>query len=93
MKKIQLDIPSIKEHYPRAWKDFEDFNQELNEIYGFKSETAFEAYPFEYQLGVFIRFFIDLGMELDVCNIEFEMIPAVIEENFKGHNQAVAHYS
>ena len=93
MKKIQLDIPLIKEQYPRAWKDFEDFCQELNEIYGFKDSTVFESYPFEYQLGVFIRFFIDLGMELDVCNIEFEMIPAVIEENFKGHNQAVAHYS
>ena len=93
MKKIQLDISSIKEQYPRAWKDFEDFNQELNEAYGFRANTAFESYPFEYQLGVFIRFFIDLGMELDVCNIEFDLIPAVIEENFKGHNQAVAHYS
>ncbi|MDB5258412.1 MAG: hypothetical protein JWM14_3107 [Chitinophagaceae bacterium] len=93
MKKIQLNIPFIKEQYPRAWKDFEDFNQELNEAYGFKPNAAFESYPFEYQLGVFIRFFIDLGMELDVCNIEFDMIPAVIEENFKGHNQAVAHYS
>lgn len=93
MKKIQLDIPSIKEQYPRAWKDFEDFCKELNGIYQFQSVTSFESYPFEYQLGIFIRFFVDLGMELDVCNIEFEMIPAVIEENFKGHNQAVAHYS
>lgn len=93
MKKIQLNIPSIKEQYPRAWKDFEDFQQELIETYSFKDSASFELYPFEYQLGVFIRFFIDLGMELDVCNIGFEMIPAVIEENFKGHNQAVAHYS
>jgi len=93
MKKIQLDIPSIKEQYPRAWKDFEDFNRELNEIYGFKAETPFDSYPFEYQLGIFLRFFTDLGMELDVCNIEFDLIPSVIEENFKGHNQAVAHYS
>ena len=93
MKKIQLDIPLIKAQYPRAWKDFEDFYKELHEVYGFQADLAFESYPFEYQLGVFIRFFIDLGMELDVCNIEFDMIPAVIEENFKGHNQAVAHYS
>ncbi len=93
MKKIQLDILSIKAQYPRAWKDFEDFCKELNEVYEFQANTEFESYPFEYQLGIFIRFFIDLGMELDVCNIEFEMIPAVIEENFKGHNQAVAHYS
>lgn len=93
MKKIQLDIPYIKEQYPRAWKDFDDFYHELNGIYEFNDQTTFESYPFEYQLGVFIRFFTELGMDLDVCNIEFEMIPAVIDENFKGHNQAAAHYS
>jgi hypothetical protein len=93
MKKIQLDISVLKEEYPRAWKDFEDFYQELNQTNSFKDTLSFEHYPFEYQLGVFIRFFHDAGMELDVCNIDFEMIPAAIEENFKGHNQAVAHYS
>ncbi|MDB5272623.1 MAG: hypothetical protein JWO58_990 [Chitinophagaceae bacterium] len=93
MKKIQLDISSIKTQYPRAWKDFEDFYTELNEAYGFQATQSFEVYPFEYQLGVFFRFFMDNGIELDVCNIEFDLIPAAIEENFKGHNQAVAHYS
>ncbi|HSZ72770.1 MAG TPA: hypothetical protein VK750_08835 [Cytophagaceae bacterium] len=93
MKKIQLDISGIKTQYPRAWKDFEDFYGELKETYSYQETLAFEHYPFEYQLGIFFRFFIDNGMELDVCNIEFEMIPAVIEENFKGHNQSVAHYS
>lgn len=93
MKKIQLDISSIKSQYPRAWKDFEDFLEEVYKTYGFTIPQSFESYPFEFQLGLFIRFFIDLGIELDVCNIEFEMIPSVIEENFKGHNQAVAHYS
>ena len=93
MKKIQLDIDRIKGLYPRAWKDFEDFYNELNTACTFQPHSAFTEFPFEYQLGIFFRYFIDNGMELDICNIEFEMIPAVIEENFKGHNQAVAHYS
>lgn len=93
MKTIQLNIEHIQKEYPRAWQDFVDFHTELCQASRFSSSIAFEQYPFEYQLGVLFRYFNENGIELDVCNIEFELIPAVIEENFKGHNQSVAHFS
>jgi hypothetical protein len=90
---IQLDLAHIQKEYPRAWQDFVDFHEELCHTSHFSAALPFEAYPFEYQLGVFFRYFNENGIELDVCNIEFHLIPAVIEENFKGHNQSVAHFS
>ncbi len=93
MKIIQVNIEHIQKEYPRAWQDFTDFHTELCKASNFVSSLQFEQYPFEYQLGIFFRYFNENGIELDVCNIEFELIPAVIEENFKGHNQSVAHFS
>jgi hypothetical protein len=93
MKTIQLDIAHLKENYPNAWKDFDDFVHEIYQTNSFVASIAFEAYPFEFQLGVFYRYFNENGIELDICNIELELIPSVIEENFKGHDQAVKHFS
>ena len=93
MKTIQIDISHLQTEYPNAWKDFEDFLNELCNSYGFNSPITFINYPFEFQLGVFYRYFNENGIELDICNIELDLIPSVIEENFKGHNQAVTHFS
>jgi hypothetical protein len=93
MNTIQLNFEHIKKEYPRAWQDFVDFHAALCNASNFSSSLRFEDYPFEYQLGVFFRYFNENGIELDVCNIEYDLIPSVIEENFKGHNQSVAHFS
>jgi|GEM_PF-1809455 len=93
MKTIQLDYAHLQQEYPRAWQDFNDFHTALCASTGFSAELSFEKLPFEYQLGVFFRYFNENGIELDVCNVDYELIPAVIEDNFKGHNQAIAHFS
>lgn len=93
MKIIQLDFTLLQNEYPIAWQDFNDFHTSLCASSEFTTVLSFEKLPFEYQLGVFFRYFNENGIELDVCNIDYELIPSVIEENFKGHNQAIGHFS
>lgn len=84
----------IQEDAPKAWADFEKFYQE---IIGSLSEEIkkinFLEFPFSMQFGVYIAYFQDNGMEMDVQTMNFEFIQTTVYEMFIAHERIMDHYS
>lgn len=88
-----MDINKIKSEAPHAWNDFLTFySREFKEI-DFLINTEFTSLPFEMQLGIYLKYFRENGVELDVCNADYEMLPEVITEAFQVHEKVISHYS
>jgi len=93
MEKIRIDSHTIKTSAPHAWEEFIKYYQEVIKDYACLSAAAAEDIPLELQLGLFMRFFHDNGIELDVGNIDFELLPETIREAFETHERIISHYS
>ena len=93
MSNITLNINSLQQEYPKTWKDFDDFQKKLIADNAQLSSLPFSSLPYEWQLGVFLGYFFDSGIELDVCNAGMENTPALITEAFKVQENNISHYS
>jgi hypothetical protein len=91
-------MPTLNQAYiqfdaPNAWKQFTEFYQESVQPYPKLRDISIEDLPMEMLVGLFVRFFRENGMELDVSNFEFEDLSSVIEDNFKVLQQTMQHFS
>lgn len=90
---MNINFENLKNNCPKAWDDFlnyysSDFlsKPELKSI-------PFTSLPFEMQLGIYLKYFTENGVELDVCNTDFEVLPSSIEEAFTTYEKVISHYS
>lgn len=82
-------ISKVQNDTPGAWDDFEEFYKENYKI----GIAEFLAFPFEMQLGVYLKFLIENTVEIDICNPEFSSLPDVVADAFAVHERVRGHFS
>jgi hypothetical protein len=93
MENYGLNYATIQTQSPKAWEDFVKFYKTEFEIPAFLKNIEITQIPFEMQLGVFLKYFNENGVELDVCNTEYSLLPEHITEAFQTHEKVISHYS
>lgn len=93
MEKLKLNYLSIQDTAPTAWQDFLNFYKTEFNSYSFLRDTDFTNLPFEMQLGILLRYFKDNGVELDVCNTDYNYLPQTIQGAFAIYEKVISHYS
>ena len=93
METVKPDLPKIKSIAPKAWADFENFYQTNYSSYASDSKLKLEQLPFELLLGLLLRYFIENGVEWDVSNTEYTMLPETLLEVFDNYEKVISHYS
>lgn len=78
-------IEKIKKDTPKAWRYFAEFY--LNDFEGKLDEPKFERMAFEYQLGVFIRFFNSVNTDVDIYSNEPEALQDAVVEAFNQYEE------
>ncbi|WP_299250912.1 hypothetical protein [uncultured Cytophaga sp.] len=92
MNNVTVNIKNLQKEFPKTWKDFTDFHHTIHNSTNLSS-IPFESLPFDWQLGVFIHYFLDSGIDLDILNAGYEFIPGLIQEAFKIQENNISHYS
>lgn len=92
MSNVTLNIEMLQKEFPKTWNDFNAFQFEISEA---KDLTAlpFESLPFDWQLGVYLHYFMDSGIDLDISNAGYEFIPGLITEAFRIQEHNISHFS
>jgi hypothetical protein len=93
MEKQFINYSAIESNSPKAWKDFLSFYTSEFASYSFLNKVEFNQLPFEMQLGIFLKYFNENGIELDVCNTDYALLPDTITEAFSNHEKGISHYS
>jgi hypothetical protein len=92
---VNFDLTqNIETHAPKAWEDFKKYYSVL--ISPFPDSitlTDFNLLPFQMQFGVFLEYFIDNGLNLDLCNYDTDTIQEMIYETFVAYEKMMGHYS
>jgi hypothetical protein len=91
MNNVTLNIEKLQQEFPKTWRDFSDFRISVNQT--IVTPEQFNTFPFEYQLGSFLHYFSDSGIDIDLNNYTFELLPSLIEEAFKLQENNISHYS
>jgi len=93
MESIKPDFIKIKEIAPKAWADFEDFYKTNYPVYFSDPKLSSEMLPFEMLLGLLLRYFIENGVEWDISNTDYNMLPETLLEVFENYEKVISHYS
>jgi len=92
MSNVTLNIEILQKEFPKTWKDFNDFHNEIKKDPSL-AHLPFSLFPFEWQIGVYLHYFLDSGIDLDISNAGYEFIPGLILEAFKIQENNISHYS
>jgi len=92
MSNVTLNIEVLQKEFPKTWKDFSDFHHEISNSKNL-DYIPFENLPFDWQLGVYLHYFLDSGIDLDISNAGYEFIPGLIQEAFLIQENNISHYS
>lgn len=92
MSNVTLNIELLQKEFPKTWKDFNDFSHEISAAQQL-SHIPFNTLPFDWQLGVYVHYFLDSGIDLDISNAGYEFIPGLIQEAFLIQENNISHYS
>jgi hypothetical protein len=92
MSNVTLNIEILQKEFPKTWKDFIDFHTEIKKDASL-AQIPFSTFPFEWQIGVYLHYFLDSGIDLDISNAGYEFIPGLILEAFKIQENNISHYS
>jgi hypothetical protein len=88
-----FNFKSIEELCPNSHKDFLIFYQEEFGQIQFLKNVPFDTIPFELQLGIFLKYFTKNGIDLDICNTEYSLLPEMITDTFKNFEKVIGHFS
>ncbi|HVD98764.1 MAG TPA: hypothetical protein VNB90_11220 [Cytophagaceae bacterium] len=93
MEIVKPDLIKLKALAPKAWADFENFYQENFPSYAADQKMKTDQLPFELLLGLLLRYFIENGVEWDVSNTDYTMLPDTLLEVFENYEKVISHYS
>lgn len=76
----------IEGETPKAWRYFQEYY--ANEFDGISRQiTAFNELAFEYQLGVYIRFFDTINTDIQLYSTNMEVLQEAILEAFQTYEE------
>jgi hypothetical protein len=91
MSDILFKIPSES---PKAWAEFEKFYEDLSGHWAVSlNSIEFMSLPFEMQLGIFLSYFTDNSLDLDIQNTDTDTLKETIYDTFRVHENMMGHYS
>jgi hypothetical protein len=90
---VKPDLEKIKAIAPKAWADFEDFYNSNYPSFASDAKLKADLLPFEMLLGLLLRYFTENGVEWDVSNTEYGMLPETLIEVFESYEKVISHYS
>lgn len=93
METIKPDLTKIKTLAPKAWADFENFYQTNFPVYYSDPKMSTDQLPFEFLQGLLLRYFIENGVEWDVTNTDYPLLPETLLEVFESYEKVISHYS
>ena len=93
LKLKDMTIQALPVQSPRAWEDFIIFYTKLEKENGLIQPLEFLNLPFEMQFGVFVSYFNDNGLDVDIQNWNIELLKTTICETFNLHENMMSHYS
>ena len=77
-------VQAIKSEYPKSYHYFSLF---YNENYSNPTLNDFESFNFEFQFGVFIRFFNSVSTDVDIFSNELEALHESTKEAFAQYEE------
>lgn len=92
MSNVTLNIEDLQKEFPKTWKDFNEFHLAIIKSTNLLS-IPFESLPFDWQLGAYLHYFLDSGIDLDISNAGYEFIPGLIVEAFRIQENNISHFS
>ena len=84
-----MSINIIKSNSPNAWADFIEF---YDTNFG-NTKLKIETLPFEFLVGVYLVFFSENGIEIDLGNIELQELENEIIKTFAWQEVNRNHFS
>lgn len=93
METLKPDLVKIKSIAPKAWADFENFYRTNFPVYAGDPKLQAEQLPFELLSGLLLRYFVENGVEWDVSNTDYAMLPDTLPEVFENYEKVISHYS
>lgn len=87
-----IALPSFAPEYPEAWADLIAFYQQVKQSLPGLT-LAFEQLPFEVQLGIYLKFFEEEGVEIDLNNSTYPELPERVKEAFVLYDHLRRHSS
>lgn len=91
MQKVDFDY--LYNQCPKGWNDFSNYYKENYQTTDFLKDVSFEKIPFDMQIGVYLSYFNENGVELDICNIDYTLLPDLIKDTFTDYENVISHYS
>lgn len=89
-----MTLKDIPQETPKAWADFQQYYIGLLNGYDVNLSTlTFLSLPFEMQFGVYVSYFKDQGLDIDVPQWDIEMLQVTICETFRLHENMMSHFS
>jgi hypothetical protein len=93
METVKPDITKIKVIAPKAWADFEVFYKSNFADLATDPKLSPDVLPFELLLGLLLRYFIENGVEWDVSNTDYPLLPETLLDVFETYEKVISHYS
>jgi len=85
---------NISSESPKAWAEFEKFYKDLSGSWDAGlSGISPQSLPFEMQLGIFLAYFRDNGLDLDFQNTDPDTLKEIIHDTFRLQENMIGHYS
>jgi hypothetical protein len=87
------DFIRIQSSAPKAWEDFKKFySDNFGNLEPLK-KIDFTTLPFEMQLGIFLKYFRENGVEPDVQNLDISELENTIADLFEDYERMTGHFS
>jgi len=84
-----MKVAEIAQNSPNSWADFVEFYNSNFE----KHQIVIENLPFEFLLGLYLRYFNENGIEIDLSNTEFQELENEIVKAFAWQEVNRNHFS
>ena len=90
MENIKIDYTKLKTIAPVAWTDIEEY---FTTNYPAFSTFKLETLPFDITIGIYLHYFIENGVEWDINNTDYQLLPETLVEVFENYEKVISHYS
>ena len=84
---------NIKEKFPLSWKEFNTYYTKKWSGNSLSLTGDFLQLPFAYAVGIWIDFFNDNGIDLDVQSLNLELIEESVYDSLQILEHSIGHFS
>ena len=88
-----VSLPSFATEYPDAWADLASFYDQIKQSLKGLPDYSIDQLPFEIQLGIYLKFFDENGVDIDLDNSTYSELPERVKEAFVLYDHLRRHSS